>query len=142
MVRLLQSTDPREQAWGAWYAGRDYLPQFTPLIQQLIAQHVSGASINEIAAVDVALDALIQMKQGLPSSTLASVSERRPEQALILAGFAARDDREVDAFLFDMLRANDYCAWFAAANLLLERRTFGLASAIISSAPAVGARDL
>lgn len=133
MVRLLQSTDPREQAWGAWYAGRDYLQQFTPLIQQLIAQHVSGASINEIAAVDVALDALIQMKQGLPSSTLASVSERRPEQALILAGFAARDDREVDPFLFEMLRTNDYYRWFAAANLLLERRTFGLASAIIGS---------
>jgi len=133
IVMLLQSTDPREQAWGAWYAGRDYLPQFTPLVQQVIAQHVSGTSLNEIAAVDVALDALIQMKQGLASSALASVAERRPEQALILAGFAARDDLEVDPFLFNVLRANDYDQWFATANLLLQRRTSGLASSIIGS---------
>ena len=133
MIRLLQSTDPREQAWGAWYTGRDHLPQFTTLLQQVIAQHVLGASLNEIAAVDAALDALIQMKQGLPSSVLASVSERRPEQALILAGFAARDDRDVDPFLFEMLRTNDYYRWFAAANLLLERRTYGLANSIIGS---------
>jgi len=133
IVKLLQSTDPREQAWGAWYAGRDHLPQFTPLVQQVIAQHVSGVSLNEIAAVDVALDALIQMKQGLPSSLLTSVSDRRPEQALILAGLAAKDDVEADDFLFEVLRTNDYDRWFAAAHLLLQRRTFGLASSIIRS---------
>ena len=89
--------------------------------------------MNEIAAVDVALDALIQMKQTLPSSALMSVSERRPEQALILASFASREDADVDEFLFDVLRANHYVRWFAAANLLLQRRTPGLASSIISS---------
>jgi hypothetical protein len=133
IVKLLQSNDPREQAWGAWYAGRDHLTQFVPLLQQLVTQHVSGLSLSEIAAVDVALDALIQMRQGLPSSALRSVFERRPEQALILAGFATRDDGEVDELLFEVLRANDYDRWFAAANVLLQRRTFGLASAIINN---------
>jgi hypothetical protein len=132
IVKLLQSNDPREQAWGAWYAGRDHLTQFVPLLQQLVTQHVSGLSLSEIAAVDVALDALIQMRQGLPSSALRSVFERRPEQALILAGFATRDDGEVDELLFEVLRAYNYDRWFAAANLLLQRRTFGLASSIIS----------
>ena len=133
IASLLQSADPREQAWGAWYAGRDHLTQFTPLIQQIVARHASGHSINENAAVEVALDALIQMNKGLPSSVLASVSGRRPEQALILASFAARDDVDVDDFLFEVLRSNEYDRWFAAANLLLQRRTPGVAITIIRS---------
>ena len=34
VARLLQSNDPREQAWGAWYAGRDVMPQLVPLLER------------------------------------------------------------------------------------------------------------
>ena len=131
VVTLLQSADPRDQAWGAWFTGRDHLTRLVPLVQEVVTQRVSGLSLNERAAVDVALDALIQMRQSLPSSALRRVSESRPDQALILATFATSDDVEIDEFLFDVLRANDYSRWFAAANLGLQRRTLGLASTII-----------
>jgi hypothetical protein len=129
---LLQSANPREQAWGAWYAGRDQLRQFVPLLQQVITQHVSGATLEQRAAVDVSLDALIQMGQPLPPGDLSLVHDQRPAQALILSAFAAKDD-EIEPFLFDVLRGNDYDQWFAAANLLLARKSPGVASAIISS---------
>ena len=132
IVTLLQSADPRDQAWGAWLAGRDHLTQLAPLVQQVVTERVFGLSLNERAAVDVALDALIQMRQGLPPNALKHVAESKPAQALILAAFATSDDVEIDEFLFETLRGNDYYRWFAAANVLLQRRTFGLASTIIS----------
>jgi hypothetical protein len=49
----------------------------------VVTERVSGLSVNERAAVDVALDALIQMRLGLPSSALGQVSESRPVQALL-----------------------------------------------------------
>jgi hypothetical protein len=131
IVKLLQSSDPKQQAWGAWYAGRDHLVRLAPLLHQVVVRNVVGSSLNESAATDIALDALIQMRQALPSLMLASVHDRRPAQALILAGFADKEDADVDSFLFDVLRAQKYDEWFAAANVLLERRTPRLASAII-----------
>jgi hypothetical protein len=133
ILKLLQSTDPREQAWGAWYIGRDQITQLAPLLTLVVLQHVAGVSVNERAAADVALDALIQMRQSVPPSALRQVAEHRPAQALILAAFATSDDVEIDEFLFDVLRGNDYNRWFAAANVLLQRRTFGLAGAIIGN---------
>ena len=129
--KLLQSPDPRAQAWGAWYAGRDHLRQFIPLVQSVVAERASVASLEETAAAEVALDALIQIRASLPSQQLAVVHERRPAQALILASTANLEDEDVDSFLFAALATNDYNQWFAAANILLDRRTVGVASAII-----------
>jgi len=133
VARLLQSGDAREQAWGAWYAGRDHLQQFSPLLRNVVAQRVAGSSMQDRAAADVALDALIQMRQSLPSRDLAMVYQQRPEQALILAAYAATDDDGVEPFLLGVLGANQYDQWFAAANVLLGRRAPGLADAIIRS---------
>jgi hypothetical protein len=131
IVKLLQSENPKDQAWGAWYAGRDNLTELTPLVQQVIAQHVSGSSLSEVAAVDVALDALIQMRRQLPSTELRRVHERRPVQSLILAAFAQKNDAEADEFLLEVLRSEKYYEWTAAANLLVARKTPGVATTLI-----------
>ena len=106
--------------------------QFAPLLRQVIAQHVTGTAVEQRAAVDISLDALIQMRQPLPPGDLALVHDQRPAQALILSAFAATDD-EMEPFLFDVLRGSHYDQWFAAANVLIARKSAGLASAIISS---------
>ncbi len=129
--KLLQSTDPRAQAWGAWYAGRDQMRQLAPLVHAVIAQHAFGTSLPESAAVEVSLDTLIQLKVPTPAPLLAAVYERRPAQSLILAAIADRDDQEIEPFLLGVLARDKYDEWFAAANTLLGRRASGLAVSII-----------
>jgi hypothetical protein len=129
--QLLQSTDPRAQAWGAWYAGRDHRQQFVPLIQAVVAQHAFGPTLYDNAAREIALDALIQLRATLPPEQLAPVYERYPAQALILASLAGRDNEDTASFLLDVLNGKTYDDWFAAANILLNWRTARLASTII-----------
>ncbi len=87
IVTLLQSTDPRDQAWGAWFAGRDHLTQLTPLVQQVVTERVFGESLNERAAVDVALDAL--------DPDAARPAAERPEARLRKQARAGADSRRI-----------------------------------------------
>jgi hypothetical protein len=125
---MMQSHDPRQQAWGAWYAGRDRIRELVPELRKVLAQRLYDHSTTGAAALDIALDGLIEMKQPPPAGMISMVFERRPVQALILASSA---DDDIDGFLFHVLRETTHDSWFAAANLLLRRRAPGLASELL-----------
>ena len=113
---LLRSADATEQAWGAWYAGRDQLRQFVPELRQVVISRLSDETQPGHAAVSIALDALIQLKQTIDAETLGALYEKRPVQALVLASFASKSRT---SFLLDVIATAEAENWFAAANLLL-----------------------
>ena len=80
---LLESGDPREQAWGAWLAGRFFLTDSVPLLERAVETRLNSSQGWD-AALDISLDALIQLNAQLPPALLERIHERKPEQALIL----------------------------------------------------------
>ena len=68
------------------------------------------------AAVSIALDALIQLKQTANPQALDDIYEKRPIQALVLASFG---DKSRSPFLRGLIDTAEGENWFAAANLLL-----------------------
>lgn len=130
ITRLLQSASAREQAWGAWYAGRDHHTELVPLLHQVVLARANATSLDDSAAVAAALDALIQMQGGAPAELLPLVYERRPAEALILASHARAD---ATPFLLHLMKGEKGEAWFAAANLLLSTHPRGYAAALLES---------
>jgi hypothetical protein len=128
VVRLLWSPDAREQAWGAWFAGRDHRVALTPLLQQIVATRTYSASQSDYAAFDIALDGLIQMRSSVAPELLPLIYERRPTQALILA---AHSGANATGFLLDVLNREEGHAWFAAANMLLPTPPQGYAAVLL-----------
>lgn len=120
VLELLQSADPREQAWGAWYAGGNVMPQLAPLLQQVVAQRAGDGSLAARAAFDVAVDALIQLNARVPEALVRVVHERSQAAALILA---SHNRGEMLSFLREVADQERGHIWFAAANLLLQART-------------------
>jgi hypothetical protein len=114
IVRLLQSKDPVEQAWGAWFAGRDNVRQLAPDVQRVVLRSPGDAPFT----TRVALDALIQLQASVSSDFLSNVYPDHPMPALILASHSGEG---ADAFLLDVVRQATDLPWFAAANLLLSR---------------------
>ena len=131
IAAMLRSPDAREQAWGAWYASRDRMRELLPDLQQMAAQRLDGISPAEVAARDIALDALIQMEAGTAPELLADIYRVSPDHALILA--SQTTDSSPDEFLLHVLRESENERWFATANLLLSRKSAGLVSGILSS---------
>ena len=128
VAALLRSADAREQAWGAWAAGRDRRRQLQPLLGNIVARRVAAVGTAETAARDQALDALIQMEATIEPDLLPVLHEHRPAEALILAANAP----EVPAdFLLEILRTKNGEQWFAAANMLLKTRPRGFAFAVL-----------
>ena len=123
---LLQSADPRDQAWGAWLAGVHGMRELQPLLEVFVASHL--ASDEPSAPLDLALDALIQMDAKLPPDLLAQVFERRPDEALVLLSHL---DAAADPLLLSLLEREQGLVWFGIANLMLERKPAGLAKALI-----------
>jgi hypothetical protein len=113
---LLRSADATEQAWGSWYAGRDQLRQFVPELQHVVMSRLTDESQAGHAAVSIALDALIQLKQAVDADTLGTLYEKRPVQALVLASFGGKSRTP---FLLEVMGTAEGENWFAAANLLL-----------------------
>ena len=125
-IAWLQSADPRQQAWGAWFSGRDVQPEMIPLLQQVVSSRIASAAMAEMAAADVALDALIQLNAAVPADLLLLVHERRPAQALVLLSKGGEDAADA---LVTLMRREKGLSWFAAANLALVRKPpqFGVA---------------
>ena len=123
VVAMLGSSDPREQAWGAFYAGGSAQPHFVPFLTEVVAQRLGDQSPAAAAAVDIALDALIQLNATVPDALVRRVHEHLPAPAMILA--SRNRDGTVD-FMRDLAARGDQgAAWFAAANLLLHSSPFG-----------------
>lgn len=127
---MLQSADPRQQAWGAWDAGREHRRHLAPALMNVVRQRAGGTSRAEQAAVDVALDALIQMQVAVPADLIVVAHRVRPVQALILA---SQSTAEIDDFLIDVVRDAESYEWLLAANLLVERRVPRFALELLSS---------
>ena len=117
---LLQSADAREQAWGAWYAGSNVMPQLAPLLQQVIELRALDQSLEARAAFDVAVDALIQLNAKVAEAVVRIVHARSEAAALILA---SHNREAMSDFLRETVEQGRDDAWFAAANLLLQGRT-------------------
>lgn len=55
----MRSTDARDQAWGAFYAGRDVMPRMIRLLEQIVSTRIASAGLADTAALDSALDIAI-----------------------------------------------------------------------------------
>jgi hypothetical protein len=127
--RMLRSSDSREQAWGAWLAGQGRLNEAIPRLQQVVEARLAGKDeLDDTAPLDAALDALIQLDAELRMPLLTQVFRRRSAASLMLMSRAGPD---ADAPLLLLLGRERGTNWFAAANLLLRRRSPGLASALL-----------
>jgi hypothetical protein len=108
-IALLQSADPVQQAWGAWFSGRDVQPEMIPLLQQVVSRRIAGAAMADIAAADIALDALIQLNATVPADVVLLVHERRPAQALVLLSKGGEDAADA---LITLMRQEKGLPWF------------------------------
>jgi hypothetical protein len=129
VVALLKSRDPRQQAWGTWYVGAGQVRQLVPLVQDVALEQLRVPGTSDLT-LDVALDALIQLQSPVYAGLLPDLYAVRPAQALIIASFAGDDG---DSFLRDVLHSSNGHEWFAAANLMLARRSSTLAPDLLSS---------
>jgi hypothetical protein len=126
---LLQSSNAREQAWGAWIAGRDLKRETIPSLQQLIASRLGTSSVPDIYVLDVAVDALIQMRAAVQPEVAMWLYDRRQAQALILLSMAGS---AADSALLRIAAAEEGLPWFVAANVLVTRRAAGLGALLLS----------
>jgi DNA-binding beta-propeller fold protein YncE len=125
---LLESTDARDQAWGAWWAAQAQARELAPLGVLVEASHAAPAPGPEPAVIDAALDALVQLNAQVPAAFAGSFYERRPTQALILLSRGGPDTSEI---LLGVVRSGTGIRWFAAANILAGRRAPGLAALLL-----------
>jgi hypothetical protein len=120
---FLTSPDPGDWAWGSWLVGRDGRQDMTPLLEQIVRLSAALPGWEAGAALDAALDALIQLG-ATPSAELSmAVYPRRIDQLLILL---SRVDAGAEEELLSILSREVGPRWFAAANILLARRTPGM----------------
>jgi hypothetical protein len=126
---LLRSADPVQRAWGAWWSTQFQIRDVTDVLQDIVASYVEGASVGESVATDLALDALIQFRAVVPSDLAMRAYERRPAQALILLAL----NKDADEALLTIAHRESGLPWFAASNLLLERRAAGFAEVLLQN---------
>src|SRR6185503_16630422 len=127
----LHSGLPREKAWGAHLAAACYLPGLVAgIAAELDVEHADFARDSEPFWVQRALlDALIQLRQPLDSSRLASFVHAFRAEAAILMVQQPLANRENLA----MLRAGEPKGfeWVAASNALAAMRAPGFARALL-----------
>jgi hypothetical protein len=133
---MLQSSDARSQAWGAWWTAQAMVRNVEPLLQKNLEAHLQGQTWQDDIVIDATLDALIQGRLNpLPLNVLEAVYDRRRAQALILLSRMPTGS-QADAFLFKRLRLDEYTPifrteWIAVANLLLERKASGFVATLL-----------
>jgi hypothetical protein len=134
--RLLQSSNPQQEAWGAWHAGRKGMKDAIPLLLQVAEKRTRGKDSIDGIPLNSALDALIQLEANVPVDLLPEIYKTHPTQALILL---SRLGPERNPFLLDLTVQAKGLLWFAAANLLLANRTPGFAYRLLKdqAVPAV-----
>ena len=114
---LLQSSDSREQAWGAWLAGQGQIREAIPALQQIVTMRLIGSNwMEDGLPLDAALDALIQLQAKIPPSLISAVYQKRAAQALVLLSM---HDHDGDSLLLELAAREKGLKWFCVANLLL-----------------------
>jgi hypothetical protein len=125
---MLESSDPRVQAWGAWYAGRLLFKDCAPRLERLVEGNLEMTGWPQLAVLDIALDALIELEAGPAPELLLKIHPQRPVQALILLGRLGADG---EGALLKLLNEAQGYSWFAAANLLHRRKARGFAALVL-----------
>jgi hypothetical protein len=106
-----------------------------PVLERNLSRRLSGREWQDDAVIDTTLDALIRIgANNLSFSLIEPLYTRRKAQALILMPKVKREPA-FDMFLLKLTREKSSdglgIEWFAAANLLLDRRVPGFAAAIL-----------
>jgi hypothetical protein len=132
---LLQSSDTREQIWGAALAMRKKMTDANPLVEKLVSQNLTGPSSSN-RTLDTALDALISNDARLAPDLLESIYAKRPGAALALL---AKIGPAADPVLLKIVgnsppatASSDWGAWCAAANLLTQHHALGFLPKLFS----------
>src|SRR6185369_6565179 len=104
----LESSQPAEQAWGAWWAAQLNVTELAPAIERLATANPRSP------AASWAVDALIQLNVRVTASFARSIYDWGPTQALILL---SRADKDADPVLLDLIDNAKGIRWLAATNL-------------------------
>jgi hypothetical protein len=132
---LLESSDSRGKAWGAFLAAQGKMRELEPQLRKNLEAHLNPRTLQEQLILDTTLDAFIQFgSDSLPFDLLQSIYSRKPEPALILLAAPNRPKPQVDEFLLKVLNEESGrpgLKWFAAADLLLNHRAPGFVAAIL-----------
>ena len=139
---MLQSPNPRQQAWGAFLSARHVLPETIPWLEQVVSRRIMSVAVEDAAAADLALDALVQMNAAVSPDLLLVVHDRRPAQALALL---ANHRGDADGALLTLMGRETSLSWYTAANLALGRRLTRAAAVLLNgltiTAPLVVSED-
>ena len=120
--RLLQSQNPRDKAWGAWYAGTSHnAALLTPVLDQLkAAESLIGTQqgTDEQALIQTLLDAAIQIPGPVANDVvLPFLNDWKPEVLILLSRRPADADTE-EALLDIRERPMSEAEWVAVNDLL------------------------
>jgi hypothetical protein len=128
VAQQLSSPDARAQAWGAWIAGQYSMRELIPAILKVASPRLARTDRDSQLVLDVALDALIQLRAEVPPEFLQSAFPNRREQTLVLFSFAGAPANRV---LLTILENEHGLAWYIAADVLLPRKPAGFASLLL-----------
>ena len=127
IARQINSQDPRTIAWGAYNAAAYHRVEAIPRLQALLESPPLADPSEARSFTDVVMDALIQLNARVPARLLVPYHATRPVHTFILLSRAS--DREGP--LLEMLPRLSGLPWFAAANLLLQDRSYGLVEHLV-----------
>jgi len=125
---LLASSDPVDQAWGAWMAGRLVAIDAAPQLERVVREGLNESSQSFPARVTIGLDALIEIGARPDPQLLNETSRRWPVQSLLLL---SRLNAEADPVLLGIMAGSQGYQWFAAANMLQKRKAPGFAAQLL-----------
>ncbi|MFZ0818487.1 MAG: hypothetical protein WAM91_00340 [Candidatus Acidiferrales bacterium] len=139
----LHASDPRLQAWGAYFVLRDRLKDLSPDLIALLSAHqvvekdYNSPDNDQHDAIVAVLDALIQLDLKVPVSEAARLYPEFPaETLLLLSKFNSADDStepEVTEALLHIFESEPSSSngWLAAGDLLASRRAPGFAALVL-----------
>ena len=122
--RLLQSSDAKEGAWGAFTAMQYQVTSAVPLLIAALRRDLSADADTRGGTELAILDALGQLRARMPADVLRSSLGRWPLPTLILLDNATGDR---DAIILQRLSVTTGFEWQAVGNLLLRSKPPGLA---------------
>jgi len=108
--QLLASTEPGQQAWGAYLAANYQQVVSISAIIPLLRSH-------DVFVAAGAIDALIRLRADVPEEDLIAFADANPPSAVIV--LAAREPKKHSALLIHLLDRAAFSDWVAVDRLLL-----------------------
>ena len=133
----LPNGSPVQQAWAAYWIGRDHwyeeIPKLLDLASALQAHSGTGSSNgtdNDLLLAAV-LDALIQLHGDVPKANSEALYPEFPVQALVLLSRTSDDARDALSKIMDS--ATQPITWLAAADLLAADPPAGFTARLVKA---------